>query len=280
VKSVVVTGASSGIGRACALHLASKGYRVFAGIRSEDAAKAIQTESGGALTPLFIDVTSESSLSAAAEAVLRGCGGEGLHGVVCNAGITVAGPFEVLPMEAIRRQIDVNVLGQISTVKAFLPQLRLSKGRIVFMGSILGRLPAPFLGAYSCAKFALEAAADSLAMELSDWGISVSILEPGNVATPIWGKSREAFFTIAEKNASAWDLYSGRRESFEKAVSLFTSGGIPPIRVARVVEKVLSAKRPRARYLVGWDAKLLGRLVRVSPDRLRHWITRRFFFNR
>jgi NAD(P)-dependent dehydrogenase (short-subunit alcohol dehydrogenase family) len=282
MKAVVITGASSGIGRECALHLSSRGYRVFAGVRSGAAAEELLRMGRKELAPLIIDVTDQCSIAAAAAQVSKETETDGLFGLVNNAGITVAGPLEILPLDALRRQFEVNVIGQLAVIKAFLPRLRAAKGRIILMGSILGRLGVPFIGAYGGSKFALEALADCFGMELFDWGISVSILEPGNVATPIWEKSRNDLLEIAEGIPNEqWELYSSRLESFERAIKRwFTSGGVSPLRVAKAVEKVLSARSPRTRYLVGADAKILGRLARLVSDRFRHRITRGIFFSR
>ena len=188
-KAVLVTGASSGIGKECALRLASSGFRVFAGVRKNEDGEQLKAGASGSVTPVLLDVTDSASIANAAQSISRGLGAGGLHGLVNNAGIAVAGPLEMLPPEALRRQLNVNVVGQIAVTQAFLPMLRAARGRVIIMGSILGRLALPFVGAYSAAKFALEALAESLAMEVRPFGVSVSIIEPGNIATPIWSKS-------------------------------------------------------------------------------------------
>jgi NAD(P)-dependent dehydrogenase (short-subunit alcohol dehydrogenase family) len=277
-KAVFITGASSGIGRECALRLASAGYRVFAGVRGKHAAAAWKraaadsnrTSAGGRVEPVFIDVTDGASIAAAAEAVSGMTGEAGLYGLVNNAGISVAGPLEILPIEDLRRQFEVNVIGQIAVTQAFLPLLRKSRGRILFMGSIAGRLVLPFVGAYSGAKYALEAFSDALSMELREWGISVSIIEPGNIATPIWEKSKSGFIAAQEKMPAAGrELYRTWLQTIPNAVDGFTRGGAPPARVARAVEKALGSRRLRARYTVGWDSKVYGKLAPLLPGRLR-----------
>ncbi len=276
-KAVLITGASSGIGRECALRLASSGYRIFAGVRGKEAGIELEKAAGSGVTPVFLDVTDGDSISAAALAVQRQAGDAGLFGLVNNAGISVAGPLELLPIEDLRRQFEVNVIGQVAVTQAFLPLVRAARGRILFMGSIAGRLTIPFAGAYSGAKYALEAFSDAFSMELRDWGISVSIIEPGNISTPIWEKSRDRFAGVADKlQRGARELYGSWIEEIPKAVEGFARRGIPPSRVARTVEKALAARRPRARYTVGWDSRVFGKLAPLLPGRLRQRVIPRF----
>jgi NAD(P)-dependent dehydrogenase (short-subunit alcohol dehydrogenase family) len=272
-KAVFVTGASSGIGKECALRLASSGFRVFAGVRRNEDGERLKAEASGALTPVPIDVTDSSSIAEAARTVSRSLDAGGLHGLVNNAGIAVAGPLEMLPPEALRKQFDVNVIGQIAVTQAFLPMLRAGHGRIVIMGSILGRLALPFVGAYSAAKFALEALAESLGMEIRSSGVSVSIIEPGNIATPIWSKSKStAMDTAGDLNAEKWDRYRASAESFQRYTDHASANGIPAGRVALVVERALTAKRARTRYTVGWDSRFWGHVAPMAPGRLRQWV--------
>ena len=186
--AVVVTGASTGIGEACALQLDRMGFSVFAGVRREADGKALEQKASGRLTPVFIDVADEVSIASAVETVSAAVGDAGLAGLVNNAGIAVPAPIELVPLDALRRQLEVNVIGQVSVTQAFLPLVRKAQGRIVNMGSIAGRLAIPFLGPYCMSKFAMEALTDSLRVELRPWGIKVSLVEPGRISTPIWGK--------------------------------------------------------------------------------------------
>ena len=273
-RAIVVTGASTGIGRECVRLLAAEGYRVFAGVRTSQDAQALLQEVPRGLTPVFLDVTDAASIRAAFQTVSQELK-DGLFGLVNNAGITVAGPLEVLPIDALRRQIEVNVIGTVAVTQAFLPLLRKAGGRIVLMGSILGRVALPFVGAYSISKFALEAVADSLGMELAGSGVSVSLMEPGNIATPIWAKSKQGFLDTTN-DAPGMALYRARMESFGEVTDRFAAGGIPPVAVARAVAGALRARRPRARYLVGPDARWAGRAAPLAPSRLRYWIIRRF----
>ena len=272
-KAVLVTGASSGIGKECALRLASSGFRVFAGVRKDADGERLRTEASGSLTPVLLDVTESASIARAAQSMSGSLDARGLYGLVNNAGIAVAGPLELLPPEALRRQFDVNVIGQIAVTQAFLPMLRAARGRVIIMGSILGRLALPFVGAYSAAKFALEALAESLAMEVRPFGVSVSIIEPGNIATPIWSKSKStAMDTAGDLNAGKWDLDRAGAESFQRYTDHASANGISASRVALVVERALSARTPRSRYTVGWDSRFLGHVAPLAPGRFRQWV--------
>ena len=259
-RSVLVTGASSGIGLASTLRLAASGWRVFGGVRSEEDAERIRAHG---LDPVHLDVTDAAQIAAAAEQV-----GDELDGLVDNAGIAIAAPLELVPLDELRRQLEVNVVGQIAVLQALLPALRRSRGRIVLMGSVGGRSALPFLGPYAASKHALEAVADVLRVELAPWGMAVSIVEPASVRTPIWMKG--AVHADAMQDGLAPDaapLYADRIERF-RAVALKRGPGIDPDVVAKVVEHALTATRPRARYLVGRDAHLRTWIERL-PTRLR-----------
>ncbi|HZR46852.1 MAG TPA: SDR family oxidoreductase [Candidatus Manganitrophaceae bacterium] len=266
--AVVVTGTSTGIGAASAMHLDSLGFCVFAGVRREKDGETLAQKSAGRITPLVIDVTDEGSMTAAAETVAATVGDAGLFGLVNNAGIAVAGPLEFLPLFEIRKQFDVNVVGPIAVAQAFLPLLRASRGRIVNIGSIAGRMAMPFMGPYSASKFALEAITDALRIELRPWGISVSIIEPGEVATPIWRKSLAATKQTAQNfppGASA--LYDASLKAVMAAAEQAAGGGMDPDRIARAVAVALTAKNPKTRYLVGRGVRLRAFLKKTLPDR-------------
>lgn len=260
MRAVVITGASSGIGAACALRLARGGFRVYAGVRkAEDAPEGT--------TPLVFDVRDGDALAAAAERV-RADGG-GLWGLVNNAGITVPAPLEFLPLDELREQLDVNVIAQLGVTQVFLPLLRSGRGRVVNMGSISGRSALPFLGAYAASKFALEALTDSLRIEVAPFGMHVAIVEPGTIATPIWRKGGERADAIAARMpVEVGELYGERIAAFRRAAAARGARGASPDDVARAVEHALTAERPRARYLVGKDAKLRARVQRL-PTRVR-----------
>jgi NAD(P)-dependent dehydrogenase (short-subunit alcohol dehydrogenase family) len=259
-RSVVVTGASSGIGLASALRLARAGWRVYGGVRSDADAEALRARG---IEPVQLDVTDAEQIAAAADAV-----GSDLDGLVANAGIAVAAPLELVPLEELRRQLEVNVVGQVAVIQALLPALRGARGRVVLMGSIGGRSALPFLGPYAASKHALEAFADVLRVELQPWGVAVSIVEPASVATAIWAKgAAHADAMRASMPSDRSELYAVRMASFRN-VALKRGPGVDPDVVAKAVEHALTATRPRARYLVGRDAHLRAWVERM-PTRLR-----------
>ena len=269
-KTVVITGASTGIGEACALRLDRHGVRVFAGVRKEEDGARLKQQASERLSPLMIDVTDEASITAAAETVAGAVGEAGTVGLVNNAGIGVGGPLEFLPSDDLRRQLEVNVIGQMAVTRAFLPLIRKGGGRIVNIGSIAGRLAAPFLGPYSASKFAMEALTDALRQELRPWGIQVSIVEPGNINTPIWGKAQADADQIRDNlPEEAMLLYGDTTRAFQEAIRKLANAGIPPDEVAKVVEHALTARKPKTRYIVGRDAQIQRVLAKVVPDRLR-----------
>jgi NAD(P)-dependent dehydrogenase (short-subunit alcohol dehydrogenase family) len=260
VRTVVVTGASSGIGEACAVRLAQVGWKVFGGVRTSAAADSLR---GRGVEPLELDVTDPAQIAAAAEAV-----GDELHGLVDNAGIAIAAPLELVPIEELRHQLEVNLVGQVAVTQALLPALRRSRGRVVLMGSIGGRSALPFLGPYAASKHALEAVADSLRVELRPFGIAVSIVEPASIATAIWQKGASRADDLQERlDPQAAELYAEPIAAFRK-VALSRGPGADPGDVAKAVEHALTARRPKARYLVGRDAHLRAWIERL-PTRLR-----------
>jgi NAD(P)-dependent dehydrogenase (short-subunit alcohol dehydrogenase family) len=268
--AIVVTGASTGIGAACALDCAGRGMTVFAGVRDPRAGEALAAKGGPSLIPITLDVTDESSIARSLEMVQRVVGEGGLEGLVNNAGIAIGSPLEVIPLALLRKQLEVNVVGQIAVTKAFLPLLRRGHGRIVNMGSIAGRSTIPLLGPYSASKFALEALTDALRMELQPWGIEVAIIEPGAIATPIWEKSDMA---ARELEASAGEevktLYGEAVFRIRETIAQTARRAIPPAAVVRAVHHALTAPRPHTRYLVGTDAKLRAWMVKWFPDRIQ-----------
>jgi NAD(P)-dependent dehydrogenase (short-subunit alcohol dehydrogenase family) len=266
--AVVVTGTSTGIGRAAAVRLAGMGFRVFAGVRKLTDAQELAEQTPG-VTPLLIDVTDESSVAAAAETVARQTGSAGLRGLVNNAGISVPGPLEFLPLEDLRKQLEVNVVGQVGVTQAFLPQLRAARGRIVNIGSIGGRMSTPFIGAYHISKFGMEALNDSLRLELRPWGIHVALIEPGSIATPLWERGRAAADELLAKlPPRADELYGGAINALREASVKFEKQGIPPDKVAKAIAHALTAKTPKTRYLVGMDAHAQAILATIVPDRM------------
>jgi NAD(P)-dependent dehydrogenase (short-subunit alcohol dehydrogenase family) len=256
MRTALVTGASSGIGAACAQRLAFAGWRVFAGVRREGDAPRGTEE-------IILDVTNEQHVRAAADRV-----GD-IDALVNNAGIAIAIPLEFIPLDELRRQLDVNVIGQVAVTQAFIPALRSTRGRIVFVGSIAGRSALPFLGAYAASKHALEAVADSFRVELRPFGIGVSIVEPGTIKTAIWARSAALADELANGAPPALrDLYGERIAAFRALAMKRGAKGAAADAVARSVEEALTAERPYTRKLIGVDAKLRAGVERL-PDRMR-----------
>jgi NAD(P)-dependent dehydrogenase (short-subunit alcohol dehydrogenase family) len=263
---VLITGASSGIGEAAARAAATAGFDVYAGVRKD--ADADRLASVG-LWPLKIDVTDAATIAAAAEEIGAAAGPRGLHGLVNNAGIAVPGPIEHVALDELRRQLEVNLVGQVAAIQAFLPLLRAARGRIVNVSSIGGRIALPLMGPYSASKFALEAISDTLRRELRDQGVGVSVIEPGGVKTPIWDKGlSEADELEAAMPPEAHRLYGGLVRALRKQVEqIQTRRGIEPDAVAAAIVAALTATKPRSRYLVGRDAKGQATVARLIPDR-------------
>ncbi len=252
-KYVLVTGASSGIGEAIALALDSLEFHVFAGVRREADAAALRSRASSRLKPLILDVTDSGMIHRAAEAIRIETGSAGLYGLVNNAGIVVAGPLQFLPVDRVRRQFEVNVLGQLGVTQAMLPLIRAGSGRIINMGSISGHLATPFLGPYAASKHALEALSESLRVELRPWNIPVCIVDPGNVATPIWEKSKSAAeATVSqappEQQVLQAELYGAALNALRAYVSRVR--GMHVDHVVRAVNHALMSERPKARYFV------------------------------
>ena len=274
-KSVVITGASTGIGRACAVRLAKAGIRVFAGVRKDEDGEALREQHAG-IRPLKIDVTKRDMIDDAAGQVAQQVGNEGLQGLVNNAGVGKGGPLEAIDLDDLRWQFEVNVFGQLEVTQAFLPILRQGSGRIVNMSSIGGRIAQPFMGPYTASKFALEALSDSLREELARWDLHVSVIEPGSVKTPIWEKSiGQVDETKASLTEEMQERYAKVFEGIKKRLERTGESGTSPERVADAVEHALFSARPRTRYLVGTDAKVGAFLRWLLPDRTFYNLLRR-----
>jgi NAD(P)-dependent dehydrogenase (short-subunit alcohol dehydrogenase family) len=265
--SYLVTGASTGIGEACALDLDQLGHRVFAGVRKPVDADRLLSRSSDRLVPVTLDVTSEEQIDQVAKEIDAAVGARGLDGVVNNAGIGLGGPLEFLALDEWRTQLEVNVVGQVAVTKAMLPLIRRATGRIVFIGSVAGRVATPLMGPYNASKHAIEAIGETLRHELRGFGIKVIVVEPGAIATEIWTKGHQTVARLeADMPAEAQELYGDQIAALKAGLELQDQRGIPARRVADVVQKALLSPRPRARYLVGPDAKAAGVLSRVAPD--------------
>ncbi|HMA45608.1 MAG TPA: SDR family NAD(P)-dependent oxidoreductase [Frankiaceae bacterium] len=266
--AVVVTGASTGIGRATALTLADAGYSVFAGVHRAADGEALRASAPGRLTPLILDVTDPASVAGAAREV-AGAVGAGIAGLVNNAGIGVAEPMETVPSGDLRRQYDVNVFGQVTVIQAFLPLLRTGAGRMINIGSVGDRLTLPFTGPLTSSKWAFAAITEALRLEVRPWGIHVVLVEPALIGTEAVGKVEADSERVLERlRADGHTRYAAAyRATTRRALSREKAGSSPDV-VARTVLRALSAPRPRTRYLVGKDAHLLAFLARWAPDRL------------
>jgi NAD(P)-dependent dehydrogenase (short-subunit alcohol dehydrogenase family) len=253
-----------------------RGWRVFAGVRKEGDAASLRDAGSDRIEPLMLDVTDAGQIAAAAERIGAETGGAGLDGLVNNAGIAVPGPLETLPIEDFKRQIEVNLNAQVAVTQAMLPAIRSARGRIVFITSIGGLMAFPMFGAYHAAKFGLEAVGDVFRQELRPWGISVSMVEPGSIATPIWERGQEEVDAIASRAGDRHtELYGEAIEAYREVARKTGERGIPPEKVAIRIEHALSARRPRVRYLVGADARGQAFASRVLPDRLVDWLVAR-----
>jgi len=275
-NTVLITGASTGIGAACAIRLAAAGMHVYAGVREDAAGAALRAQNAALITPLHLDVTDADSIAAAVATLDAQLGDAGLNGLINNAGIAIGGPLEVLPMKEIRRQFDVNVFGALAVTQAFLPQLRRARGRIVNMGSIAGRIALPFLGPYCMSKSALRAMTHALRLEVDAWGIDVALVEPGAIATPIWKKSNAAADVMqATLQNDTLAHYSRHLEGIRRVIAKAEEQAISADAVARAVEHALTAAHPKTEYLVGNDARMRAAINAVLPqflqDRLHRW---------
>jgi len=271
---ILITGASTGIGRASALLLDRLGYRVFAGVRRDVDASALRQEATDRLTPVMLDVTDQASIQHTHDLVTGVT--DSLAGIVNNAGIVVAGPIEALSLEDIRLQFDVNVFGVLAVTKAFIPHLRTGTGRVVNVSSINGRIVTPFAAPYAASKFALEALSDGLRLELRPWNISVSVVQPGAIKTAIWSSATQRALDNAKRfSPEMQSKYAGVIASIESRAGRPPSQAIPPERVAKVIHHALSARRPKTRYIVGMDARIGALLAAVFPDRMKDYILTR-----
>ncbi len=262
---MLVTGASTGIGRATALRLDAAGWRVFAGVRREEDAEALREAGSPNLEPLILDVTDPEQIAAAATRI--GAEPGGLSGLVNNAGVAIPSPLETIPIEDFRRQIEVNLTAHVAVTQALLPAIRIARGRVVFISSIGGRIAFPLTGAYHAAKFGIEAVGDVFRQELRPWGIRVAIVEPGSIDTPIWDRGERTADEIGGRSPQREALYGKAIESYRKVVRSTAERGIAPEKVAKAIEHALSARRPRTRYLVGLDAKVQARVRPLIPTR-------------
>jgi NAD(P)-dependent dehydrogenase (short-subunit alcohol dehydrogenase family) len=268
-QSVLITGASTGIGFSCAVDLDKRGCKVFAGVRKETDAKKLRESGSNCIKPIIIDVTDTNSIMKAVSIVGNTLSGAGLDALINNAGIAIVGPLECLSMRQMKRQFDINFFGQIVTTQAFLPLIRKAKGRIVNISSLGGRSSSPLFGIYSASKFALEAVSDTWRVELRPWGIKVVLIEPGAVQTPLWEKTRTNVINNShDPGESAKDLYGSVIDYTKHLLENLENKAIPAQAVTEKVYRALMANRPRARYLIGPEAHQRVWIERL-PTRIR-----------
>lgn len=265
MSSVLVTGAARGIGKAIVEHLASTGWDVIAGVRSQEDATAITKTNPQRVSAVILDVTDAGDIAKLSDSLP-----DRLDALVNNAGIVVTGPTETVTPDEWRKQLEINVIGQIAVTQAVLPRLRVSRGRVVFISSVNGRISMPLMGPYCASKFALEAAADALRLELKAWGIPVVLVEPAQTDTDIWRTADEMVLkTEAAMSPEHRELYAKHNAGMKKFVSASRKTAIPTDKVVAVVDEALTARRPRARYVVGLVPKLQTVLVTNMPAALR-----------
>lgn len=276
MQNILVTGSSSGIGQATALHLAEQGIRVFAGIRDPQDGESLRgrASSNGSVYPVVLDVRDQQSIGRALDEVSDVVGREGLAGLVNDAGEGFPGPLEIIGLDQLREQLEVNVVGQVAVTQAALPLLRLARGRIVFVGSIGGKVAVQFAGPYHASKFAIEAIGDSWRQELAPDGIAVVIVEPGPISTGIWGKGQERIDELLTRTPQV-DRYRDRLLEVRSSLQSADDKGGSPQDVAEVIAKALTTSSPSTRYVVGAPAKLASALKPWVPDRIYDVVARR-----
>ena len=278
---VLVTGASSGIGRATALRLAAHGHHVYAGVRKPAdgtalASATLAEAADGELTSVLLDVTDAGQIAAAAQTIGEHAGDAGLAGLVNNAGVGVFGPLELIGIDAFRRQLEINVTGQLAVTQAFLPLLRRARGRIVMIGSIGTRFTPPFIGPLAASKSTLATLTTALRQELAPWDIRVVLVEPGSIRSEAAGKlDADARQVMSQATSAGRALY---QDAFLRLVAFFSGlhhKGSPPGQVARTVERALTARRPRTCYLSGKNARRMALVAALLPPATQDALRRR-----
>jgi len=280
MPSVLITGASTGIGEATALRLADAGWTVLAGVRSDQDGERLAAKApSGRIEPIALDVTDFEQIRRAAGRVSElGAGGEGspgrLDALVNNAGIGFGGPLELLHPDDLRKQFDVNVLGQVAVMQAMLPALRAARGRIVFMSSVGGRVAMAFTAPYAASKHAIEALGDALRVELASSHVQVALVEPGSVATPIWDKARETGDQVVVPPQLQKE-YGSVPAAMDKALDDTAKRGVPAEQVAQTIERALTSRRMKSRYVVGRDARAMILARGLLPDHVFDRVAKR-----
>ena len=261
MPTVLITGAARGIGRTTALQLAAAGWEVIAGVRDPAAGAELEAAGSGRIRAIELDVTDAAHVERLAELVPGP-----LDALVNNAGIVVGGPVEGLSAESLRHQFDVNVFGQVAVTRAPLPRLRERRGRVVFVSSLSGRISTPMTGAYNESKFALEALADALRLELRPWGVRVSLIEPAQTDTDLWRDATAVFDRSAEElSAEHRELYAAHLKGYRRTIPASQRLATSASGVADAIERALGARRPRARYVVGVGPKVQATFMHFTP---------------
>ena len=271
---ILVTGTSTGLGRAATFTLAENGYRVLAAVRKQDDIESLLAEAGtrrvvGFVEPIILDVTDAGQIAAAVDIVrTKIAAGGRLHAIVHNAGTQWAGPIETMPLSEWRSQFEVLFFGPIALTQQLLPQLRASGGRVINVTSIGGIMPGPMIAAYQAAKAAFEAVSDSMRMEFAPFGVHVTAIAPGGISTPMLQQSSDQFNKVADGlPKSLQPLYADALRAFAKTVAAANRTSTSPAKASLTILKAVTAPRPRTRYLIGTDAKLVAFLKRNLPDR-------------
>ncbi len=277
-RTVLVTGASSGMGKACARRLADGGFTVFAAVRKEADAQALRELGSPRLRPVALDVTRRETIDAAVRQIGEAVGAAGLTGLVNNAGVAVTGPVELVPIDELRRQYEINVFGQVAVTQAFLPLLRAGRGRIINVGSVGARFALPFGSALNSSKAAFESISDSLRMELRPWGIRVVLVSPGSIRTAAEAKlvaDSEAAVNAYSPEGRA--LYATSYRAFVRSLLRLEERGVGPEVMAETVHRAMTAPVPRRRYPVGPRSRLLPLLFTTLPASLADALRLRLF---
>lgn len=271
---ILISGASTGIGRACAVHLARLGHTVWAGVRSSEHFDAVRALNVRGLEPVTLDVTSDRSIREAIHHIGKTSGN--LHILVNNAGIAVGGPVEAVAVADWRRQFETNLFGVVALTQAALPLVREAKGRIINMSSISGRIAFPFMGPYAASKFALEAMSDSLRREVKGLGVHVALIEPGAISTPIWNKAREeGLGRVSQLSAEMTSVYGHALDRFRENLDRVINQAAPVSVVVNAVEHAALSSRPRLRYPVGKGIQFSALISKLLPDSILDSVLRR-----
>jgi len=276
-RAVVLTGASTGIGRATVLELVGAGFQVFGTVRREADAESLRQQFPELVTPLIMDLLDEDSVRAAGE-VVNAAGP--LFGLVNNAGAALPGPLEIIPIEVFRRQIEINLTAQLLVTQVMLPALHRSAdqvgdARIIMIGSISGRLSGPMLGGYGAAKHGLAGLSSSLRAELAPFKIKVLLIEPGAIATPIWDRGRAAADQVQSQNPDINARYSDQIQAAAKMANRLAGSGLDASVAATVILEALQDDNPPPRQVVGREAKVIAALARLLPYRVLYSLTAR-----